>query len=306
MNIRSKIFGGGDAAEETPIIAAKKPKGAKTDALNSIAVSREEHRRGNTRAADRHRLSDEPVCVTYAGNAHAVELINLSGGGAMVSGDFEPKLWDKLDLHLGEDGVIECAVRWLKGDRIGLEFAHETRLDCSADQQAELLRAVLSNNLLGFAFDAPTGPSAAVQSGDDQRVADRHPLIWSGTLHYDFHSAAVRLRNISSTGALVEFEVPLPVGAEPLLELGAAGSIFATVTWVVGDQAGLRFHEPFDLARLADARPQVTPASWQPPAYLGSSSASKPGSDADGPWAEEWGRMSLNELRDELEGFMKR
>ena len=302
-SFRDSILGG--ANSEGPLLPAKKPKGS-PDSDSGLLVPRAETRTSNQRGESRDVLSAEEARLKVGRRNYVVDLINLSGGGAMIGTNVPLKLWQQVHLELGESGSVECAVRWLKGDRIGLEFAHETRLDCSADQQAELLRAVLSNNLLGFAFDAPTGPSAAVQSGDDQRVADRHPLIWSGTLHYDFHSAAVRLRNISSSGALVEFEVPLPVGAEPLLELGAAGSIFATVTWVVGDQAGLRFHEPFDLARLADARPQVTPASWQPPAYLGSSSASKPGSDADGPWAEEWGRMSLNELRDELEGFMKR
>ena len=41
-------------------------------------------------------------------------------------------------------------------------------------------------------------------------------------------------------------------------------------------------------------------AKWQRPSYL---QADGP---ADSPWAPEWGRKSLGELRDELEGFMKR
>lgn len=303
MNIRAKIFGGGEAEpEQSPVLGAKKPKGARTDMLQSVAVAREEHRRGNTRGADRHRLADEQVQVRYRGRRHEVQLVNLSGGGAMVEGKLEPKLWDRLDLHLGEDGVIECAVRWLKGGRIGLEFAHETRLDCSADQQADLLRAVIANNFGDIDFGTPSpAPAAPEPDGDEQRVAIRHPLIWSGVLHYDFHTSNVRLRNISSSGALVQFEVPLPVGAEPLLDLGAAGTVFATVTWVVGDQAGLRFHTPFDMALLANSRPDVLAARWEQPAYLKPETA-----EEDSPWAKEWGRKSLSDLREELEGFMKR
>src|SRR5690349_14375045 len=104
MNIRAKIFGGSAGADQGPVLPAKKPKGAKADMLNSVAVSREEARRGDTRGADRHRLPHEQVGVAYKGKRHDVQLINLSGGGAMVEGDFAPKLWDRVDLHLGEDG----------------------------------------------------------------------------------------------------------------------------------------------------------------------------------------------------------
>jgi hypothetical protein len=298
MNIRAKIFGGGNSDGQPLVLPPKRPKGAKPDMLHSIPVEREEHRRGNTRGGDRHRLSAGQVRVEYRGPLYDVELINLSGGGAMVSGNFEPMLWERVNLHLAEDGVIECAVRWLKGNRVGLEFAHETQLDCSPDEQAKLLRTVLAENFKDAEYEAPAAPAG--EPLDEQRVAHRHPLIWSGTMHYDFHSSPVRLRNISSSGALVEFQSPLPVGAEPLLDLGGGASVFATVTWVVGDQAGLKFHSPFDMALLAHARPQVAPAKWERPAYL------KPSAAADSPWAPEWERLSLTELQDQLDGYMKR
>jgi hypothetical protein len=300
MNIRSKIFGNEGANDASPVLSAKRPQGAKSDLLHTIPVARQEHRRGNTRGGDRHRLSHGQVQIAHGGTLHEVELINLSGGGAMVSGAFSPMLWDRVDLHLAEDGVIECAVRWLKGERIGLEFAHETQLDCSPDEQAKLLRTAIHENFKDVELDPPSEPSGDADPADDNRAAARHPLIWSGTLHYDFTSIAARLRNISASGALVEVEVPLPVGAEPLLDLGAAGTVFATVTWVVGDQAGLRFHAQFDMTLLAQARPQIAPVKWQRPDYL------TPGASADSPWAAEWQRMSVSELRDQLDGFIKR
>lgn len=304
MNIRSKIFGGGSAAPEEPLLKGKQPKGAKADALDSIPVPRSESRTTDTRSDDRHRLPDQNVRLKCGRTDYSVQLVNLSGGGAMVSGDFRPNLWDHVELHLGEDGMIECAVCWLKGDRVGLEFAHETRIDCSADEQAALLREAIARSFPDVEFEAasqvPEPADQNAENRDDLRSDRRHPLIWSGVLHYNFDSADVRLRNISGTGALIECETPPPVGAEPLLDLGAAGSVFGIVTWVVGDQAGLRFQAPFDVSKLALARPEIAPVRWERPAYL------KPGAAAGSPWAEQWDRMSVGELRDELDGFLKR
>ena len=300
MNIRAKIFGG--QQDEDPVLKAKAPKGAKADTLNSIAVAREETRRGDTRDGDRHRLPDEQVTVTHNGESHAVQLINLSGGGAMVSGDFQPMLWDQVQLQLGENGTIECAVRWIKGDRVGLEFAHETLLDCSATECAEVLRAVIAKSFPDVEFETPTAEDdVAARTGEEHRRDRRHPLIWSGVIHHDFQSSPCRLRNLSETGTMIECSAPLRAGAEPMLELGETIQLAATVAWVAGDTAGLRFSEPFDLTQLASARPEVASARWNAPSYL------KAGMTASGsPWDEQWDRMSLGELRQSLEGYLKR
>jgi len=300
MNIRSKIFGG-KSDDEPVVVTSKKPKGAKADALQSISVPREETRQADTRDQDRHRLPDEQVRVTYEGEDREVQLINLSGGGAMVACDFEAKLWDRLQLHLGENGTIDCAVRWIKGDRVGLEFAHETRLDCSADKQAAVLRDVIAKSFPDIAFEGETAEAVEATDYDEMRGDRRHPLIWSGLIHHDFQSTQIRLRNISSTGAMIECSAPLRVGAEPLLELGDHVQISTTVAWVFGDTAGLRFVSEFDLSNLARSRPDLASVKWDRPSYL------QPGSTAaaDSPWDEQWDRMSLGELRQSLEGFMK-
>jgi hypothetical protein len=279
MNIRARIFGRSEA--DGPILKAKQPRGVRPDELHSIRVTREESRRGDTRQEDRHRLSDERVRLSHDGETHDVVLINLSGGGAMVSGDFEPMLWDAVELQLGPNGTIECAVAWIRDGRVGLEFAHETRLDCSEGEQAEVLREVIARSFPEVEFEAK--PQAAAEPAD-QRRAPRHPLIWSGVLHHDYQSTTVRVRNISSTGAMVESKVPVRVGAEPALELSDKASITCSVAWAVGDQLGLRFDKPFDMTLLATSRPDVQ----------------DPSTDS------RWGHVSLSELSEELEGFLKR
>src|SRR5690242_5321296 len=244
MNIRAMIYGGGTTANDESILRAKKPKGAKADALDSVAVAREESRTSDSRFEDRHRLLDETVRISFGDDTREVELINLSGGGAMVGGDLGLKLWDKVELQLGENGTVECVVRWLRDDRYGLEFAHETRIDCGADEQAAVLREVIRRSFPDLEFEADAKPEPE-HSGPDGRGDRRHPLVWSGTLHHDYESTPVRLRNISTTGVMIECPALLTLGSEPLLELGEGVAISATVAWVVGDQAGLRFASPF-------------------------------------------------------------
>lgn len=298
MNIRAKILGGASSPGEPVLSAKKKPKGTRVDSLDNL-IEREESRTKHSRFEDRHRLLSEAVRVTRGTATSDVELINVSGGGAMISGDINLMLWDKVDLHLGENGSVECVVRWVRDGRFGLEFAHETRIDCGADQQAAVLREVIRRSFPDLEFEADLSRQEG-HNGPEGRGERRHPLVWSGLLHHDYQSTPIRVRNISATGAMIECAELLTVGSEPFLELGKDLSVSATVAWVLGDQAGLRFSSPFELHDLARSRPQLAGSQWDPPAYL------ETGNRSESPWGEHWGRMSLGELRTQLEGFLKR
>ncbi|MFL6830072.1 MAG: PilZ domain-containing protein [Sphingomicrobium sp.] len=305
-SIREQILGG-ERPERRSLLSPKRKKGANGDAgLTSVEIQREAVRQTNTRGGDRHRLlPDQHTRVTHKRKSYVVHLINLSGGGAMISADFEPLMWDRVDLHLGGESRTECAVRWIKDGRIGLEFAHETRLDCSEDEQAEVLRAVIAENFAELALEPADFPVDAPRERKrpDKRASRRHPLIWSGVLRFGVTTAPVRLRNVSSTGAQAEINGGPSVGEGVVLDLGNSGSIAATVSWAVGDHIGLSFNEPFDLARLARSKPEIAPVKWNQPHYL---KVDPTAARADqSPWSEEWGRMSLDELREELEGFLK-
>ena len=282
------------------VLEEKHPRSEAGEALVGGIVPRTETRRADHRDGDRHRLTDECAIVRYRGERHLADLINLSGGGAMIRADFVPALWDLVELELGEGMTVEAAVRWLKCDRIGLEFAHETRIDCDSESHADLLLQVIrrsfpdSQGIKGIVADAP--PTQPSQDDRGLRADARHPLIWKGEIHTVEGSETVRLRNISSGGALIEAALVPRAGTEVLLDLGKAGSLNATVTWAVGDQAGLHFHLPFDVAQLAKARPEVVPPRWHQPDYLKDDAA------AGSPWDDGWNRMSLTDL----EGYLKR
>jgi len=135
---------------------------------------------------------------------------------------------------------------------------------------------------------------------NSRRTERRHPLVWMGEVFFAHSNEKVRLRNISENGALIESPVQYPLGVEVLLDIGEAGQHFATVSWACGDKAGLTFKNGFDLKRLGSAKPEIAPHLMLRPG------PSLPSYEVDNPWAEGWQRQSLDELRDDLEGYLKR
>lgn len=305
-DFRSRILSG-EADGKSGLLSRKAPRNRSAgDNLENVPVPRSESRTANHRDADRHRLPGEAIVAKHGRKRHEVRLINLSGGGAMIEGPFRPEMWDRVDLELGKGGTVECAVRWLRGERIGLEFAHETKIDARAETRNALLREVLDQSfpeVLPETAPAPPPETAAAPNepapepelkDHSRRSEPRHPLIWNGDVHFDHDTRPVRLRNISASGAMIETADTLPVSAELHLDLGKAGALFATVSWARGDQVGLTFKSRFDLMLLAKARPQLAPGRWTKPEYL------RDENTETSPWASEWGRLTLPELRNTL------
>jgi hypothetical protein len=301
---RSGVLGGARPAPATPLVTAKTGGSADGDRLASIEIARDAGRSADHRDDDRHRLARETATITYKRRKYQVDLVNLSGGGAMIEAAISPRLWDRIDLHLGEGSPIECAVRWLRGGRIGLEFAHETQLQCPVEERDAVLLAVLRRSFPDLAATpaavaqvAP--PEPAPEAAKPTRRADlRHPLIWNGKILWQHDEHVVRLRNISASGALIDAQVDLPEGVELLLDLGDSGQYFATVNWARGGQAGLLFKEQFELSVLAAAKPEIAPQRWDKPSYLNLSGQASP-------WESEWHRRDLADLQVELEGFLR-
>lgn len=311
MNNFRKAILTGKGLKGDPVVQQKGKRGAVEDDLSSVEVPREEIRSQNHREDDRHRLDQEVATARFDGEEYKVDLVNLSGGGAMIRADFTPRLWERVDLIFAEGAEIECAVRWLRDDRVGLEFAHETKIECEPEVRDRVLLDVIRRSFADVTITTAkpelkqaVAPPAANELDDDvansRRTERRHPLVWMGQIFFNHDSEKVRLRNISENGALVEAPVSYPLGAEIYLDLDAAGQHFATVSWTCGDKVGLKFKEPFDLQVLGQSKPVVAPAMMTRPG------PSRVYADQDNPWAEGWNRQSLDELRDDLEGYLKR
>lgn len=291
-SFRATVLSG---VRRTPVTTAKKSgRDGKGEGLSAVQVPREEPRRSNQRGGDRHRLNDNRAAVRYEGREHSVELINLSRGGAMIAGEIAAKLWEPVDLILGDFGTVECAVRWIREDRYGLEFAHETRIECDREVEDQVLRDVIRNCFPDIESEATDG---GVDDPAQPGRARRHPLIWNAVVYHDYESDVVRLRNISAGGALIDCGATFPEGVTVFLELDGVDQLPATVCWSQGGQSGLAFHEPFDLYRLSNAAPELASVEWLQPDYLRQDRDGEDDQKEASPWADRWGRLTLSELK---------
>ena len=106
-----------------------------------------------------------------------------------------------------------------------------------------------------LALFADDGPLA-------RRGAPRHRVLMAARLVTIVAEHEVRLRNLSSTGALAEGDVP-PAGTDVVLRRGGS-EWFGTVAWSDGRRGGIAFDEalsPNDLfSHLRGSAPSPAPA----------------------------------------------
>jgi hypothetical protein len=269
--IRS-ILSGGEHPPASPI-ARKQKLGAPADpgSLAGIAVKREQSRQVDQRREERRsKLAERATLIVGSGEVD-VSVINVSTGGIMVE-------CDPLDLQIGETIAIrfadcdasKCDVRWMRGNRMGLEFREETTIVGSRAVQDFIIRKLRDES-------DPAADAAAVAN---RPVRQR--LVWVGAIHYDNEGTPARVRNISAGGAMIECDWDFHIGTEVMLDLEEAGTVFATVRWCRGGQLGLRFTSGFDLRALARARPirpraaRAEPPAADRPAPRGTAEAGKP------------------------------
>jgi hypothetical protein len=143
-----------------------------------------------------------------------------------------------------------------------------------------LVRRLGCAQVQGFACGEPMPAEEArtlvarSRSGDEGAGAaggagrpPRHRLIRTGTLRAGEEALAVRLRNISEGGAMVECDRAFAPETRVALDLDAAGLLPAEIRWCQRGQIGLKFDQGFRLARLAYAPRGASPTMLKP-AYL--------------------------------------
>jgi hypothetical protein len=223
--------------------------------------------------------------IYFRRRKYEVTVINVSAGGAMVEAEIGPRIGEQIEIQFGDCNRTKCAVRWVRGTRIGLEFQQETTIIGSSSIQDFIIRRLRGDEAEAEPTEKDTKASRAA----------RHGLIWTGTLHCNHDSVPARLRNISAEGAMVETSQSFAVGAEVFLDLDEGGTAFAKVAWSEGGQMGLKFDQKFDLKQLARSKPApVASAPTVKPQYLESDGS------PDSPWSAMWDRLTPQELKAQL------
>ncbi len=131
-----------------------------------------------------------------------------------------------------------------------------------------LIRELGCSHVQGYIFGRPMPADEATELALQNRAvtADgfqfnrppRQGLLKIASLQWNGVTMTVRVRNLSTGGAMVECGRSLPVGAQVQLDLPGLDPLGAEVRWAEGRRMGLQFEEPFDLRRLA---PRVKPAA---------------------------------------------
>ncbi|HEX8192889.1 MAG TPA: PilZ domain-containing protein [Allosphingosinicella sp.] len=275
-----------------PALLAKRAPRRKADAaaqadegpsLAALAIPRTEARTSNQRSEDRHLNLADRAEVRFRGRRIDVGVVNVSRHGAMIEAPIEPRIGERMHIRFEGLNRTDCTVRWIRGGRMGLEFAQETEVIAPAAVK-ELIVA-----------GRREGERPAIEDEKHQR-APRQSLLWKAILHWDHGTFKVRIRNISADGAMLEGAGELPPNAGVVLDLGEGGTVSGHVRWARSGQFGLRFDGRFDMRRLvrqAD-RPEQVPAMVKP-AYLESEL------DANSPWAAAWDKFTPEDLEEEGE-----
>jgi len=127
-----------------------------------------------------------------------------------------------------------------------------------------LIRDLGCSHIQGFIFGRPmVAEEAGKLAAQNKAVAAdgfqfnrpaRQGLLKVATLQWNGMQMPVRVRNISTGGALLEADRALPTDAKVQLDLPGCGCLGAEVRWAEAGRLGIQFEEEFDLRRLVPGR----------------------------------------------------
>jgi hypothetical protein len=96
----------------------------------------------------------------------------------------------------------------------------------------------------------------------------RHRLMRRAITSIDGKTIEVRLRNISSMGALVECDLAVSPGTELAIDIVGVGPVRGVVRWAQSGKFGVQFGNQFDLALLAPQQDKSNKVRMLRPAFL--------------------------------------
>jgi diguanylate cyclase (GGDEF)-like protein len=141
----------------------------------------------------------------------------------------------------------------------------------------QLIRELGVSMVQGYIFGRPGPAEAARELANSVTVeADgfqcsreaRHRLMRRAITSIDGETIEVRLRNISSMGALVECDLAVSPGTELAIDIVGVGPVRGVVRWAQSGKFGVQFGNQFDLALLAPKQDKSNKVRMLRPSFL--------------------------------------
>ncbi|NUR10685.1 MAG: EAL domain-containing protein [Bradyrhizobium sp.] len=141
----------------------------------------------------------------------------------------------------------------------------------------QLIRELGVSMVQGYIFGQPApaetarelANSATMEAAGFACVREpRHRLMRRALTAIGNQSVEVKLRNISSSGALVDCAIPVAPGTELTINIIGVGPVRGLVRWASSGKFGVQFDGQFDLARLAPKKEKRHEVQMLRPTYL--------------------------------------
>lgn len=141
----------------------------------------------------------------------------------------------------------------------------------------QLIRDLGVSMVQGYIFGKPSESSAARELANRVRVeADgfactreaRHRLMRRAICCIGGTMVELKLRNISSMGALVECKLPVMPGTELSIDIVGVAPVRGIVRWAQAGKFGVQFEHQFDLGRLSPKKDHRNEVRMLTPSYL--------------------------------------
>ena len=147
----------------------------------------------------------------------------------------------------------------------------------------QLIRELGVSMVQGYIFGRPSEAEVARELANSVTVeADgfqcsrepRHLLMRRAVTCIDGQMIEVKLRNISSMGALVECPNAISPGTELAIDIVGVGPVRGVVRWAQSGKFGVQFSHQFDLASLAPKKEKLNEVTMLRPWYVDQREAS--------------------------------
>jgi diguanylate cyclase (GGDEF)-like protein len=147
----------------------------------------------------------------------------------------------------------------------------------------QLIRELGVSMVQGYIFGKPGDAATARDLANSATVAadgfacsrePRHRLMRRAMTCIDGMVTEVKLRNISSMGALVDCPISIAPGTELAIDIVGVGPVRGIVRWAQTGKFGVQFGDQFDLARLAPKKEKRNDVTMLQPWYVSQREAS--------------------------------